>query len=355
MSSDLPSALLVPPPSPTKDRWLLAALTLVALSILIPELLTGSTPVASLVLNPLSLPFLLGLYGCGVLLVREITVRWEKGWPSVLLLGGAYGILEEGPGTKTFFDPRVTSAAGSLAPVGHAFGVNWVWVLFISVFHAVFSIGLPILLVGLAYPETRGRRLVTDRTLVCLGVAYAVTVLAMYFLFDPAYRPSAGVLAFFLGVVGALVLLAARAPARWPFARPDRPLLPPFWVGILGGLWVFLWFGFFWLGASLHEDPYLIVFSGVTFTAAIGFVLVPEVEVDEPHRRLCLATGLLSFVLVFSAVVTLGGDFLAPLATIAMIWFLVRLRSQRRAGERPGPSLAPPLAIAPPAPPPGAL
>ncbi|MDG6981287.1 MAG: hypothetical protein JRN51_09295 [Nitrososphaerota archaeon] len=38
----------------------------------------------------------LGIYGSGALLIYEAKVRWKKGWAMVLLLGGVYGILEEG-------------------------------------------------------------------------------------------------------------------------------------------------------------------------------------------------------------------------------------------------------------------
>jgi len=66
----------------------------------IPEYISGSSPTSAIVLNPPMFGFQLvanlGLYGPGVLLVREAMVRWNKGWATVLLLGAAYGILEEG-------------------------------------------------------------------------------------------------------------------------------------------------------------------------------------------------------------------------------------------------------------------
>ncbi|MGI0130082.1 MAG: hypothetical protein ACREEC_08050, partial [Thermoplasmata archaeon] len=76
----------------------------------IPEYLSGSSSVAVLLLAPgpffLWLGLNLGLYGPGVLLVREALVRWRKGWVAVLCLGAAYGLVEEGTALSTLFDPK---------------------------------------------------------------------------------------------------------------------------------------------------------------------------------------------------------------------------------------------------------
>ena len=55
---------------------------------------------------PLTIFILLAsLYGSGALLIRELKVRWRKGYVSMFLLGTAYGIIEEGLMVKSFFDP----------------------------------------------------------------------------------------------------------------------------------------------------------------------------------------------------------------------------------------------------------
>jgi hypothetical protein len=77
----------------------------------IPEYLSGSSNMAFLVLNPpvffLFLAANLALYGPGVILIREAKIRWNKGWASIFLLGGAYGIVEEGLALRTLFNPKV--------------------------------------------------------------------------------------------------------------------------------------------------------------------------------------------------------------------------------------------------------
>src|SRR5207249_9937171 len=75
---------------------------LVLLSPVIAEMLSGSTPPIEW-LNPVAALFLIWLYGSGVLVMRETAVRWKTGWPSILLLGAADGIIEEGLAVKSSF------------------------------------------------------------------------------------------------------------------------------------------------------------------------------------------------------------------------------------------------------------
>ena len=196
---------------------------LLLLAPAIPELLTGSTPISELALDPfrfaLAFGFEVGLYGGGVLLIREFTVALRKGWASVLLLGGAYGIVEEGLAVHTFF--RTSGApVGVLGQFGHAFGVNWLWALGLTTFHATYSIALPILLVGLRYPEVRSDRWL-DGSALAVVAAIFVGVVAL-FSANEAYPPTPGALVLFLGVIAALVAAAATVPAAL-LSVPDGP------------------------------------------------------------------------------------------------------------------------------------
>jgi hypothetical protein len=86
-------------------KTLSPALVLFFLAPVIPELLTGSTPLANF-LNPFGFALLVGLYGSGAVVARELTYRWGKGWPTLLSLGAAYGIIEEGLMVRSFFSPN---------------------------------------------------------------------------------------------------------------------------------------------------------------------------------------------------------------------------------------------------------
>jgi len=76
-----------------------------------------------LVLSPfyffLQLALNTGLYLPGALLIREAMIRWKKGWASVLLLGAAYGILEEGTALGTLFNTAPVEYGSGPASYGN--------------------------------------------------------------------------------------------------------------------------------------------------------------------------------------------------------------------------------------------
>jgi hypothetical protein len=58
------------------------------------EFLTGNAPLATLT-DPIAIIALSISYGGGALLVRETAKRWRKGFPSIVLLGIVYGMVNE--------------------------------------------------------------------------------------------------------------------------------------------------------------------------------------------------------------------------------------------------------------------
>jgi len=136
---------MLPPPARPLPSNRRLVLVLVVLAAVLPEAITGSTPPIGWT-NPFLVGLLLWLYGAGVLVCRELAVRWRAGWPGILLLGAAYGIIEEGFAVKTMFDPN-SPVIGVLGSYGHWMGVNWVWTVWLMIFHAAFSIAFPIFLV----------------------------------------------------------------------------------------------------------------------------------------------------------------------------------------------------------------
>ena len=102
------------------QRRTLAILALYFLSPLIGEMVSGSSPPSEFftVFGLIVLPL---LYGGGALIVRELSVIWGKGWMSVLLMGLAYGVIEEGLMVKSFFDPGWVDI-GILGEYGRSLG-----------------------------------------------------------------------------------------------------------------------------------------------------------------------------------------------------------------------------------------
>ena len=332
----------VPPPTPEslaqRPEWWARhapAVLLVALAITIPELLTGSTPVFNLV-NPIAVLGLLGLYGAGVLLIREAAIRWQKGWGTILALGVAYGIVEEGIAVKTFFNTN-SHVVGYLGTFGHWAGVNWVWAVELGLFHAIFSIALPILIVGLAYPELRGSSFVSNSGLRWLVAAFTVTVAFMAVAFTPQAFPGVPVYLATAGAVAGFVLLGRwlRADALRPATRPPR--FGPRGMFLLGTGFTFAFFGVAWPLPYVLPSPVAVI---VVFLALVaGLAIAARAGLGTlvlPSNETAFAGGLVVFLFVLSAVMALGGDFGAPVVAALLATLLVVIYRARRAEEGRG-------------------
>src|SRR6266700_3341917 len=119
-------------------RRFLPVIILIVLAPVVAELLYGTVSVTQIV----ALLFVLPIYGAGALLIREVVRRSGRGWWSILLLGAAYGVVEEGLVLQSFFNPTLYRASEWGARL---FRVNWVYVEAMLVLHAVWSIAIPIL------------------------------------------------------------------------------------------------------------------------------------------------------------------------------------------------------------------
>ena len=228
-----------------RPRFPVLALILLAPSI--PELLTGSTPITTLVLNPpafaISFAGDIALYGTGALLIREFAVAYRKGWASILFLGAAYGIAEEGFAVHTFFETS-GSPVGVLGSYGHLWGINWLWALGLTVFHATYSIALPILLSQLWFPEVKDARWLDRGSILLVAGLYLFVV--VLFSLVVGHGPTPYALAFFLAVVALLLALAAWAPADLLTVRPGPSRIGALGLGLAGTLefdaWVLVLF-----------------------------------------------------------------------------------------------------------------
>jgi len=114
------------------------ALALVFLAPFIGEVLSGATRVS--VIFAL-VPDEMMVWGCGALLIRELVRRRGGRWPSLLSLGLGLSIAEE-------FLIQQTSLAllplpGALAHDGRAWGVNWIYFLYMLGFESVWVVLVP--------------------------------------------------------------------------------------------------------------------------------------------------------------------------------------------------------------------
>jgi hypothetical protein len=203
-----------------KVRWY-ALVSLLLIAACLAEFLTGSTPIPLVITNPLGMVFNLGLYGGGALLIREATFWWGKRWGAVLLLGGAYAVGEEGFAAKTMINPMSPIIGNQLYT--HWAGVNWIPMTNLTLFHSAFSIAVPLILVELIFPGTKGHRLVGNRGMTITGGVYGLTVFVLTFFLGDPYVPSLVVDLFLAAYASAFIVAAYLVPRSFLQAKGVRP------------------------------------------------------------------------------------------------------------------------------------
>jgi hypothetical protein len=117
------------------------------------------------------------LYGCPALLIREVARRAGLGWPGMVLMAAAFGLLQAGVVDQSLFSTDYRQIEGwnegyratLIAPLGiSAFNLlNFVGG------HVIFSICAPVALVEAARPAAAGTAWLSRRGLAITAVVYA--------------------------------------------------------------------------------------------------------------------------------------------------------------------------------------
>jgi len=284
----------------------LPVVILFVLAPMIGELLSGSSPPAEF-FNPVAFLLLASLYGSGAIVVRELRVGWNKDFRAILLLGAAYGIIEEGLMVKSFFDPNWMDL-GILGSFGRWAGVNWVWAEMLTTYHAVFSTAIPIVLVELAYPERRDERWTGDRSFKCF-VALLVVVTAIGFFFLTPYVPPLP--QYLLTIVATIlfVYIAYRLPTQngGSMVRNVGKARSLFVAG-LGSTALF--FLIYWVGPYVFNHPIIVMILGIALV--FGMLRLLKDFDWRGHAssldRLAIVSGALFFLIIITPLQEFGAD-----------------------------------------------
>ncbi|GGM28132.1 hypothetical protein GCM10007977_031800 [Dactylosporangium sucinum] len=317
---------------------------LLVLAPLVGEYLLGNVSVRLLP----ALPFLIPLYGGGALLIREVVRRTGRGWPAILLLAAAYGVVEAGLVDQSLFNPTFEGhdfqattpvpALGISAGSGFAFLVG----------HVVWSIGVPIALVEWLTPGRRHTPWLRTPGLLLTILLYLLGCWIIFddlrhsedFLASPAQLAGAAAVALLLVAAG---LLARRPRAATAAGRVPRPWL----VGVLG----------FAVSSAfvLRPETWAGLAFGVVLAAAAALAvgaLARRAGWTERHRMALAAGTLLTYGWLGFALTGMvePGDpvrwwgnagFLAG-AVALVVWCSVSRRAPRPSSAA-RPTAAPPL------------
>lgn len=311
------------------------ALLLCFLAPLLGEIVSGSTPPLVFLLNPAFAALEVALYGGGAVFVRELAVRWRRSWISVIVLGLAYALIEEGLVLKAIFDPN-WEGAGLLGSYGRANGIGWVWLLQVSAFHAIVSITIPIMFAGLLVAERRADPWLSSRQLRVLGGAWLLAVMGAAVIVRPVEppEPQYGLLIL---VVFALIGLARLWPSRPMASLRENSTRWPIAL-LIGAIGTWSFFIATWSGPDSGRPPEGTIALQVAILAASGFALRRGVlrggQLTD-GGQLALGTGILSFfLLVGLPTVATGQTFVNLAVMVAMGLLALRLRRRSQHAER---------------------
>ena len=332
-----PLAIDAAPPARRRRTWY-AVLILCFFAAVIPEtLVTSSTSVAKIIGQPTDLLFVILFYGPADLLIREAMIRRHLGWVSLVLLGVAFGFINEGVIAGTWY---------TVKPTGYLFlgQINFAWAVALTVFHIFISVIAPIAFIETAFPSLAGVPLLRRRRGVIIS-AVIFLLLSGLFLFVASYRP-------YRIAVFALALLLAVIALRLPAARSRIATARP-----APGLWRLCWAGFFAMFAYFALI-YILPVVTLKLSGAIGepgavvaqvgdiaaFALFAALLLWMGRRctgrtgwslrhTLALLTGALAFPVLVLTLLPLVWPTLEFFATIPFLVLLIalNLRLRRRA------------------------
>jgi hypothetical protein len=192
-------------------RGIWPALALVFTAPLVAEFLLGDLPIKLLP----ALVALAPMYGGGALLIRETVRRSGRGWPSILLLGMAYAVLEEAFTTQSLFNPNYLKLnLGLLTPAYiPALGIGAWWTLWMFMVHGIWSISTPIALIEACVPDRARAPWLGRVGLVITAIVFLIGVTAMtligyrqdHYLASPAQFVGAAMVVLLLATAAFLV------------------------------------------------------------------------------------------------------------------------------------------------------
>jgi len=199
---------------------------------------------------------------------------------------------------KSFFDPAWVDL-GILGTFGRWLDVNWVWTEMLIIYHAVFSITIPIVLVELAYLERENERWISNRSLKVF-IALLVVVTAIGFLFLTSYAPPLPHYLLTILAMSLFIYIAYKLPTEKEKVESKNGKSKFLYIAGLAGTAAF--FLIFWLGPYLFNHPIIVMAFGIALVFGMMKFLnrFDWKSPNSPLNRLAIVAGALSFLIVLT-------------------------------------------------------
>lgn len=283
-------------------RRLTPVIGLALLSPIVAEYLLGNSSIAALPDVWIIAP----MYGGAAILIREAARRAGGGWPTIVTLGLAYGVLQPAVIDFAMFNPSFLGRDFLTATHVPVLGISAYYAIAFSVGHAVWSIAVPIAIVETFVPERRTKPWLRAPGIAITAVLFVLSsgVLAWYLHSQDGFFPSAGQVAGTAVVVGGLIGIAF-VVGRWSPPESTASVPRPLVVGIVSFVAASLFVAspVSWLGVALlltliavmtavvtrwsrrngwGEVHRLALIGGALLTYAwLAFIVTPFDEVSE--------------------------------------------------------------------------
>lgn len=251
------------------------------------------------------------LYGGPALLIREVAARTGRGWPTILALSFAAGLLQAGIIDQSLFNPDYRAIPywsdmrePSFVPF---LGTSGYMVYGFLVGHMVQSFAAPIALVEALFPGSSRRPWLGKPGMVLVAGAYGLSALAVFQWHVEEERwvaPSHLVVGAAVVVVALIVAaVTIRSPKREPLTPPGvvavatlslvpfavAAVLPTDWWGVaaagvtLVGLGGLIWR---WSAHSAWSMRHVVAVAAapLVVNAAVAFVAVPLGDVPTTAK-----------------------------------------------------------------------
>jgi hypothetical protein len=242
-----------------------------------------------LVLSPISAEYLIGygestgrplellagllvlapLYGTVAVLIREITRRTGRGWPTILLLSAAFGVIQAGLVDQTLFDNEVDAAGPdwatqALVTLIPGLGVDAASLLNYVGGHVIWSFAAPIAVVESCAPRIADRRWLGPVGVGVMVLLWALSAVLVYN--DTGADSTAGPVQLIGAAVVAVVLIAAAFTVR-PARTRSSAKAPSWWL--VGGVT-----GVGWCASQLLPATWAGVTVHVIAVVVLGWLLL---------------------------------------------------------------------------------
>ena len=309
------------------------------LAPLVAEFLLGNLPITLLP----ALVALAPMYGGGALLIRELVRRRGLGWPNIVILGVAYGVLEEGLTTQSLFNPNYADQhllADGFIP---ALGIAVPWTLFVVGIHVFWSIGAPILTMEVIAGERRTTPWLGRTGLIVTGVLFVIGIAVTTAINQSMwpYTATAGQLI----VTGIIVVLLVGAGLLLRIDLERRPGNAPSALTVLIATLVA---GGLFMGTTLADLPTWVGVAVMVVDVAGYLTLLARWSArdgwTEMHYLAVAAGALLTYAwhsFVESptggaaVAVDLIGNVVFTAGAIALLWYAYRRVVARQAAVQP--------------------